>query len=394
VSALFNGSSGVVDKNEQDETLKKPKVRPTTKRSVDAQTKRPEGVKPALETELQLAAIAPTKLSAKPQPKAPLSEPSRAEMVSPGGPEVSGRSPKTLVIKIGIGILSALILVVGIFAILIYGFHSTNPVTKAVAGIIPYPAERVNGHFVSYSDYLFEVSANQKAYISNAKLNNQTAVGWDSTEGKKLLKQIKQHALTKLEDDTITAQLAQKYKVTVSDKETNDLINTLYKKYGGQETLLKTLSQIYGWDLNDLKKVIHKQLLAQKVQTAIASDKAIDAQTKSKAIDVLTKLKAGADFAATAKQYSQAADASSGGDLGTVAKGQVEDAVYTAAAALPVGSLSDVIKTQYGYQIIKVLDKSDAGIHISHVLIQAISFTDYFAQQEKSAKVTTFIKVS
>ena len=172
----------------------------------------------------------------------------------------------------------------------------------------------------------------------------------------------------------------------------NNLVNTLYQKYGGKDTLLKTLSQIYGWNLTDLQHVIRKQLLAQKVQTAVAADPAIDAQTKAKAESILTKLKAGADFSATAKQYSQASDASSGGDLGNVSKGQVEDAVYNAAAALQPGNLSDVIKTQYGYQILKVVDKSDTSIHLQHILLENISYTNYFAQQEKAAKVKTYVK--
>jgi parvulin-like peptidyl-prolyl isomerase len=300
---------------------------------------------------------------------------------------------RRLVIRVGAVVVGVLALLAVIFGILIYAFGSTSTLVYVASGVVPYPAERVNGHFVSYHDYLFEVNANKKAYISNAKLNNQPTVSWTSADGKKLLTQIKQHALTKLEDDSITASLASKYKVKVSDAEVNNLINTLYQKYGGKNTLLKTLSQIYGWNLTDLKHVVYKQLLAQKVQTAVAADAAIDAQTKAKAEDVLGKLKGGADFAATAKQYSQASDASSGGDLGQVAKGQVEDAVWTAASALQPGSLSDVIKTQYGYQIIKVIDKSDTQIHMAHILIQSLSFADYLSQQEKSAKVAKYIRV-
>ncbi|MBW4061322.1 peptidylprolyl isomerase [Candidatus Saccharibacteria bacterium] len=384
----------MADKNEQRESSKKPKSQTSApKRSLDVRQKNAAKPKSDAQPEAAEAALAP-KTTPKPKPVLPEAPAVKAADSAPlaAAKTAPHASRKPLLIKIGVAIVAVVVVIIAIFAVLIYAFGSTSPVTAAVVSVVPYPAERVNGHFVSYNDYLFEVNANEKAYVSNAKLNNQTVVSWSSADGKKLLKQIKQHALTKLETDAITAQLATKYKVTVTSKEVDALINTLYQKYGGKDTLLKTLSQIYGWNLDDLKKVIYKQLLAQKVQTAVGADPAIDAQTKAKAEDVLTKLKAGADFAATAKQYSQATDASAGGDLGTVAKGQVEDAVYNAAVALPVGGTSAVIKTQYGYQILRVTDKSDAGIHMSHILIENVSFSDYFAGQQNDAKVKVFIK--
>jgi hypothetical protein len=332
----------------------------------------------------------PSKIPSKPKSV----ESTQAKESDLAEPAVTGRKriSRGIVGKI-IGVaVGVLVLIIAVFAVLIYGFQSMSSLTYAASSGIPFPAERVNGHFVSYHDYLFEVIANQKAYQSNAKLNNQATADWNSASGKKLLTQMRQHALIKLEDDVITAQLASKYKLGVTDKEIDGLLNTFYQKYGGKDTLLRTLSQFYGWNLNSFKDVLRKRLLAQKVQTAVANDPAVDRQTKAKAQDVLTKLKAGADFAATAKQYSQSADASAGGDLGIVAKGQVEDAVFTVATALQPGSLSDVVKTQYGYQIIKVIDKSDSGIHMMHILIQAVSYSDYFSQQEKAAKVTTFVK--
>jgi len=85
-----------------------------------------------------------------------------------------------------------------IFGVLIYAYRSENPAVKAVASVVPYPVERVNGHFVTYKSYLFEVDANKRAYQNNAKLNNQPAVDFNSADGKKLVVQIKEHALDKL----------------------------------------------------------------------------------------------------------------------------------------------------------------------------------------------------
>ena len=303
--------------------------------------------------------------------------------------ELKGTAIKVGAIAVG---LAAVLLVV--FGVLIYGYKSENPVVAAVAQVVPYPVQSVNGQWVSYRDYLFEVDANKRAYQNNAKLNNQPAVDFTSADGKKLVTQIKQHSMQKLEGDALVAQLAHQKHVKVTDKEVNDLINQLYQRYGGKDTLLKTLNQIYGWKLDDLKQVVRKQLLAKDLETKVTSDPAVDAAAKAKAQDVLKKIKDGGDFAALAKQYSQASDAASGGDLGFFSKGQLPDNVQAAAEALQPDQVSDAIKTQYGYEIIKVLEKKDDGsIHAQHILIKTVDFNEYFQGEMKKAKVKTYLKV-
>jgi parvulin-like peptidyl-prolyl isomerase len=307
---------------------------------------------------------------------------------------VRPRNMRSTIIKVAAVVVALLAILVIVFGVLIYAYKSESPAVRVVASVVPYPAQSVNGRFVSYHDYLFEVDANQKAYQNNAKLNNQPAPNFKSAEGKKLVTQIKQHALDKLKSDAVIAQLASEKKVKVTDKEVNDLINQLYERYGGKDTLLKTLNQIYGWDLNDLKGVIRKQLLAKNLEEKVTSDPKVEAAAKTKAADVLTKVKAGEDFGELAKKYSQASDAANGGDLGFFTKGQLPDNVQSAAEALQPGQVSDVIKTQYGYEVLKVVEKKDDGsIHGQHILIKTIDFNDYFQGELKKAKVKKYIKV-
>jgi foldase protein PrsA len=297
-------------------------------------------------------------------------------------------------IKTVAAVVALLAIVIVVFGVLVYVYKSDSPVVKTMAKIVPYPVERVNGHFVSYSDYLFEVDANKRAYQNNAKLNNQPAVNFNSADGKKLVTQIKQHSLQKLEGDAVVAQLAGQKKVKVTDKEVNDLINQLYTRYGGRDTLLKTLKDIYGWDLNDLKKVVRKQLLAKNLEDKVTSDPAMDAAAKAKAQDVLKQVKAGGDFTELAKKNSQASDAASGGDLGFFTKGQLPDNLQAAAEALQPGQVSDVMKTQYGYEILKVIEKKDDGsIHAQHILTKTVDFNEYFQAELSKAKVNNYIKV-
>lgn len=320
---------------------------------------------------------------------------SSAMKITDGEPSKQFKLPRNwrpLATKVAAGLVAVFALVLIVFGVLIYGYHSESPIVYGVAKVIPFPVSSVNGNFVSYGDYLFQLNANKRGYQQNAKLNNQPAADFKTTEGKKILTQFHTASLEKVKSDAVVAQLAAQKKVKVTDKDVTTLIDTLYKNYGGKDTLLKTLKDIYGWDLNDLKKVVRKQLLEQKLSEKVTSDPVIDAQAKAKAADVAKKVKDGGDFAAIAKQYSQASDAASGGDLGTFSKGQVSDEIQKAVDALPVGGVSDLVKDQYGYEIIKVTEKTGDTAKASHILIKTIDFTDYMSQQIKNAKYKAYIK--
>ncbi len=85
-------------------------------------------------------------------------------------------------------------------------------------------------------------------------------------------------------------------------------------------------------------------------------------EVKAKAEQILKELKAGGDFAALAKKYSEdEGSAKQGGDLDFFGKGRMDPAFEEAAFELKPGEISDVVKSQYGFHIIKVTDKK-AGV--------------------------------
>ncbi|MGB2642809.1 MAG: peptidylprolyl isomerase [Candidatus Acidiferrum sp.] len=84
-------------------------------------------------------------------------------------------------------------------------------------------------------------------------------------------------------------------------------------------------------------------------------------EIKKQAQDVLNQAKKGANFEDLAKKYSQdPGSKDKGGDLGWILQGQTVPEFEKVAFSLPKGSISDLVKTQYGFHIIKVLDKETA----------------------------------
>jgi peptidyl-prolyl cis-trans isomerase D len=84
-------------------------------------------------------------------------------------------------------------------------------------------------------------------------------------------------------------------------------------------------------------------------------------EIRQKAEDVLKQAKKGAKFEDLAKKYSEdPGTKDKGGDLGWITQGQTVPEFEKTAFGLDKGKLSDLVKTQYGFHIIKVLDKETA----------------------------------
>ena len=69
---------------------------------------------------------------------------------------------------------------------------------------------------------------------------------------------------------------------------------------------------------------------------------------------ILLKLRKGNDFAKLAMKYSEDISASNGGDVGFVGRGKMVPEFEEAVFNLKPGQVSDIVKTEYGYHIIKV----------------------------------------
>ena len=118
----------------------------------------------------------------------------------------------------------------------------------------------------------------------------------------------------------------------------------------------------------------------------------VETEDEAKAIEA--DLKKGADFADLAKKKSKDPGASDGGDLGFFTKDQMVPEFSAVAFALEPGKISDPVKSQFGWHIIKVEEKrSRKAPDFDQVKAQIETYVTRKAQAEYVAKLREGAKV-
>lgn len=190
--------------------------------------------------------------------------------------------------------------------------------------------------------------------------------------------------LESLITDKIIELEAEKEKITVSDEELDSEMQALIDSYGGEEAFTSAI-EASGATRADVEEDIKiyiqtKKLLEPRIEitdeeleTYFEENK--DTFTQAEQIqashilvedevtanEVAAKLAEGEDFAELAKEYStDTSNAETGGDLGYFGKGEMVAEFEEVAFAMEIDEISDPVKTEYGYHIIKVVDKKEA----------------------------------
>lgn len=259
--------------------------------------------------------------------------------------------------------IATLVAFVSYCTVALYKLQSTSTFLYGVTRVVPFPVARTGKHFIAYENYLFELRHYMHYYEVQQKLD------FKSESGQQQLGEFKKQALKKVIDDTYIKQIAKEQGITVSDQEVNDQITILRQqnRLGNSDKVFEdVLRDYWGWTIDDFKRSLHQQILAQKVVAKL------DTATQDKAHIALAELKNTNDFAAIAKKYSDdAATKDTGGDYGFFIDKTNRDLTPQTTDALfkmQVGQYSDIINTGYSLEIVKTLEKKDDKVRGAHIL--------------------------
>lgn len=98
----------------------------------------------------------------------------------------------------------------------------------------------------------------------------------------------------------------------------------------------------------------------KKPESVIASHILVDSEEKGK--DIIKEINEGLSFEEAAKNYSSCPSKEQGGNLGEFTKGQMVPEFESAAFNMEVNDISEPVKTQFGYHIIKLTAKNKESV--------------------------------
>jgi parvulin-like peptidyl-prolyl isomerase len=253
----------------------------------------------------------------------------------------------------------------------------------ASAQIVERVVAKVNGDIVTLSEF-------QSRQIASAQ---QARVSADKVEA--YLRQNNAKILQEATDELLLSQRAAELGMKMRPEMIRDVIEGI-KKENNLESDGELQEQLRreGMSLDDLKRSIEhtslrREVLRREVDGKVVvsedesyavyqADKATlytkpatvtleeilvngdDAQDKAKTL--VARARAGEDFQTLARAYSAAPSARHGGELGTLAKGEMNPELEKEAFAVPAGTISDPIAQGEGYRVIHVLEKTEGSV--------------------------------
>jgi len=225
---------------------------------------------------------------------------------------------------------------------------------------------------------------------------------------------------------------AKKAGIVITPKQLDSTLNVIFEHNGGKDNFLKRISGD-GITLETVQQDVEREMIIRKyfdkiyaettvseqdVKDAYAGDKtasvrhillltqgqndSVKTAKRKQMEDILKRAKGGEDFAGLAKQYSEDPGSKQNGGLYTdFPKGRMVKAFEDAAFSVPVGSISDIVETPYGYHILQIVDRKketkpyeDAKKEIEEQLLRTKrrnANNDILEQLKKEADYQSFI---
>jgi len=256
---------------------------------------------------------------------------------------------------------------------------------KDVSTMVPYLDPDENNAIVETKDFdiaTADVFKNMEANMGNRAYHMRQL---DTTKVKETVKRIAKEMAEK----KLLFKKASQSEIMVTDADVDSIMKMHYEQAGGEANFVQQLKN-NEVSIEHVKNDIREGLLIQKylnekfLEDAAISESEIEenynrdktatvrhillmTQGKNeeekneiyqKMQSVLEEARSGADFAELAKKYSEDPGSKDNGGLyENFARGKMVEAFEDTAFSVPVGEISDIVETRYGYHIIKVIDR-------------------------------------
>lgn len=207
----------------------------------------------------------------------------------------------------------------------------------------------------------------------------------NSNEKKKeLIDQTNQKMMESLIDQSLTQQEAKKYKIEVTEADVDGAIENVKRIKSMSKEALENAIEQEGLTFTEYRETLKKQILQARLINYAVKSKVVVTEAeirklyetnvekfagnrkyhlrnillkdKGKIDEIKKKLEDKEDFSELAKQYSQAPNASDGGELGAFDISSFSTGIKDSIGVLKKGEHTDVIQTAQGFQIFFVVD--------------------------------------
>lgn len=285
------------------------------------------------------------------------------------------------------------VLIVAYWALGIYQFGFTDPVSDAIAKALNLPAGYVGSQAIGVGEYIDDYK------LLSGPLSQKREGLIDYTSKTELSDRI----FFRLAANKLVAEKLKEYGQAVTQENIDDQLGMLIKQAGSQAEAEKMIDNLYGLKFEQFKSLVLLPMMARaNLQAAIVTDDKlpITAAAKARAEEVLRlALASTTDFSALAKQYTDdEAGVNTGGDLGWVVKGQLdadwENLIFSAATGTVI---STPIRSGFGFHVVKVeqklIDKTTGALSVKlrHILIK-VDVDQYIKELLDSVKTIKYIK--
>jgi len=256
----------------------------------------------------------------------------------------------------------------------------------------------VNGQEITWADYEPEL------FRALHVVTQQYAVDWKQADNVTLIPQLQDQILQNVADRTLLRQLAvqEGYVVTDSELQTRIISDTADIMASGYFSSFVQFQQDYGLTDEYFARQVEDELIVEhftNIQTVARQEEQVHARhilvaTEEEGRALLARLAAGEDWAALAAELSiDTGSKDNAGDLGWFGRGVMVEPFETAAFALEAGETSDLVKSDFGYHVIHVLEKGLQELDDATITQkQQEAFQAWFDEQKATAAISITVQ--